>query len=409
MRKDNLTKRDLSILIGNGLDHYDTAIYGFIAPILSVRFFPSSDPMVALILAYSIIATSVITRPIGSIIFGNIVRKSGANFALSYSLIGVAITTMSIGFIPTYEVIGWFSPFILTIIRTIQSIFAEGENSVAKLYILENKIHIRAIKSSYLYQLSTMLGIIIASFVSTILISSNHHEYWRLCFIIGGSSGIIGYYLRRNLIISQVRIEHNIKVDSTISYILMMVWNNKLNIIRVSMVTGFSYMTYVVPFILMNSFIPLITSVSLEVMMDYNTILLIIDTLLIPIIGYLINKHSVINIMTVASVILSISIVPLWIYMNDANLWYVIFVRLWIIILGVTFGCPLNIWLNNIFNHSDKYMLVGIANAIGSSIFGRLTPAICMSIWYITNSSIYIALYIATISLFTIWAVRSRS
>ncbi|MFU7500181.1 MAG: MFS transporter [Candidatus Tisiphia sp.] len=395
-----MQKKDISILIGNALDHFDTAIYSFLAPVLSMIFFPKDDPIVALILTYSVLTTSIVTRPVGSIIFSIIVKKRGPTLALSYSLIGVAITTMSIGFIPTYQMIGWFSPLMLLIIRMMLAIFGEGEHCIAKLYIVENKTQIQGVKASYLYELSTMFGIIIASFVSNILISSNHHEYWRLCFILGGSTGIVGIYLRRYSNTSQRAIEQK---SSTSNVIL----NNKCNILRVSIVSGFSYMTYVIPFVVMNSFVPLITSISLEAMMSVNTILLIIDVAMIPLVGHFIKKYRPVDVMIVSTSILFISIVPLWLYITDASVWYINFVRLWIITLGVTFACPLNYWLNSLFRSSDKYMLVSIGDALGTSIFGRSTPAVCIAIWHFTGSSIAIGVYIAMITLVTIWAVKS--
>ncbi|MDR0773769.1 MAG: MFS transporter [Rickettsia sp.] len=395
-----MQKKDISILIGNALDHFDTAIYSFLAPVLSMIFFPKDDPIVALILTYSVLTTSIVTRPVGSIIFSIIVKKRGPTLALSYSLIGVAITTMSIGFIPTYQMIGWFSPLMLLIIRMMLAIFGEGEHCIAKLYIVENKTQIQGVKASYLYELSTMFGIIIASFISNILISSNHHEYWRLCFILGGSTGIVGIYLRRYSNTSQRAIEQK---SSTSNVIL----NNKCNILRVSIVSGFSYMTYVIPFVVMNSFVPLITSISLEAMMSVNTILLIIDVAMIPLVGYFIKKYHPVDVMIVSTSILFISIVPLWLYITDASVWYINFVRLWIITLGVTFACPLNYWLNSLFRSSDKYMLVSIGDALGTSIFGRSTPAVCIALWHFTGSSIAIGVYIAMITLVTIWAVKS--
>lgn len=395
-----MQKKDISILIGNALDHFDTAIYSFLAPVLSMIFFPKDDPIVALILTYSVLTTSIVTRPVGSIIFSIIVKKRGPTLALSYSLIGVAITTMSIGFIPTYQMIGWFSPLMLLIIRMMLAIFGEGEHCIAKLYIVENKTQIQGVKASYLYELSTMFGIIIASFISNILISSNHHEYWRLCFILGGSTGIVGIYLRRYSNTSQRAIEQK---SSTSNVIL----NNKCNILRVSIVSGFSYMTYVIPFVVINSFVPLITSISLEAMMSVNTILLIIDVAMIPLVGHFIKKYHPVDVMIVSTSILFISIVPLWLYITDASVWYINFVRLWIITLGVTFACPLNYWLNSLFRSSDKYMLVSIGDALGTSIFGRFTPAVCIALWHFTGSSIAIGVYIAMITLVTIWAVKS--
>ncbi|WP_341758227.1 MFS transporter [Candidatus Tisiphia endosymbiont of Ditula angustiorana] len=395
-----MQKKDISILIGNALDHFDTAIYSFLAPILSMIFFPKDDPIVALILTYSVLTTSIITRPVGSIIFSIIVKKRGATLALSYSLIGVAITTMSIGFIPTYQMIGWFSPLMLLIIRMMLAIFGEGEHCIAKLHIVENKTQIQGVQASYLYELSTMFGIIIASFVSNLLISSNYHEYWRLCFILGGSTGIVGVYLRRYSNTSQRAIEQKYSTSNVIL-------NNKCNILRVSIVSGFSYMTYVIPFVVMNSFVPLITPISLEAMMSVNTILLIIDAAMVPLVGHFIKKYRPANVMIISTSILFISIVPLWLYMTEASVWYINFVRLWIITLGVTFACPLNYWLNSLFRSSDKYMLVSIGDALGTSIFGRCTPAVCIALWHFTGSSIAIGVYIAMITLVTIWAVKS--
>ena len=35
---NSLSKRDFSILIGNAMDHFDTALYGFLAPLLAGIF-----------------------------------------------------------------------------------------------------------------------------------------------------------------------------------------------------------------------------------------------------------------------------------------------------------------------------------------------------------------------------------
>ena len=398
-----LNKRELSILIGNSIDHFDTAIYSFIAPVLSRAFFPNEEPVVGLILTYSILLTSIITRPIGSIIFSRMAKRLGPYLALSHSLIGVAITTISIGFIPTYEVIGSISPIMLTIIRMSQGIFAEGETAISKLCILEDKSTSDAFKTSYLYQLSTMVGIIVASFASSIIIANNHYEYWRLAFILGGSCGIIGYYLRRN----NAKLSIITESQNRLTQSILTLCSNKLNILRISIITGFSYMTYVVPFVVMNNFTPDITNISFETMMNFNTVLLILDLAMIPIIGYLLKDYQSKSIMTISSFALLITIIPLWFFIQNGPLWYVNLARLWIIILGVIFLCPLNLVLSTIYNNNDKYMLVGIGNAIGTSIFGRITPAICISLWHFTSAPLSIALYIALISFITIWALNS--
>ena len=398
-----LKRRDFLILLGNSIDHFDTAIYSFIAPILSMAFFPNEEPVVGLILIYTILTTSVITRPIGSIIFSIIAKRLGPHLALSYSLFGVAVTTISIGFIPNYEMVGSASVIMLTIVRMIQGIFAEGECTISKLCILEDKPKSDAFKASYLYQLSTMTGIILASFASSIIIVHSNHEWWRLAFILGGSCGAIGFYLRS----STFKLNIAIEPQGGFSKTMHILWSNKLNLFRISIITGFSYMTYVVPFVVMNNFVPDITGISFQTMMNCNTLLLVLDAAIIPIIGYLLRGYKPKQIMIIGSLVLFISIVPLWFFIENGTINYINIVRLWVIILGVIFLCPLNLLLSSILNNRDKYMVIGIGDAIGTSVFGRFTPAICIALWHFTSAPLSIAFYIAFISLVTIWALKS--
>ncbi|MCZ6886798.1 MAG: MFS transporter [Rickettsia endosymbiont of Ixodes persulcatus] len=449
---NSLSKRDFSILIGNAMDHFDTALYGFLAPLLAGIFFPNHDKVVALILTYSVLATSLFTRLIGSYFFGVIAKKYGGVFALSHSLIGVALSTALIGLIPSHAQIGWLAPLLLVVLRTLQGVYSEGECAIAKLYILENKDETKAFKASYLYQTSTMVGIILASFISTIVLNVDYNEYWCLCFIFGGFSALVGYFLRKS---DSIRVSpslssrtslsfrdliaessKNLKKTNIISYFLdpvvkpqgdnkgfwipafagmtflhdlVTIWNSKLSILRVSFAVGFSYMTYIVPFVFMNSFIPLITDIPLETMMKFNTEFLIFDMVMILIIGHLTKKLHYLKILSGTLILMSLSTIPLWLFLNNSSIWYVNFVRIWIIVLGVNFLAPLNCWLNDLFKTADKYMLVGIGSSIGSSLIGRLAPSTCLMLWHVTGSSLSIAVYITVISAITLWAVVVRS
>jgi len=408
--KNYFTKLDSSILIGNVLEHFDQHIYIFLAPIIGKVFFPEFEPLVQLILTYSILATSLVTRPIGVFIFGILAKDHNPILALSYSLIGVATTTISIGFIPSYETIGFVAPVILIFIRIIQGICVAGETTIAGLYILEKKSGSSAFKASYLYQTSTMLGIIIASSLSTLIISSNYNEYWRICFIFGGITGFVGYFLRKYATSKndQNEVLWLNKTTTKKVNIITSIWNNKIGVLRVAVITGFSYMTYSIPFIVMNNFIPLVTNISIKTMMKLNTILLIFDMIMIPILGHIFSKYNHNKIMINSCVILACTIIPLWYFIEGAPLWYITFVRLWIVVLGLIFLCPLNLWCKRLFNSSEQYILVGMGSSIGTTIFGRITPAICLTLWNFTSCSMSIAFYITFITVITISAIKFR-
>lgn len=398
-------KKDISILIGNALDRFDTSLYGFLAPIMGKVFFPHHDPVVQLILAYSTSITSLFSRPIGTFLFGMIARYKGPIFGLSYSLMGVAITTVCIGCIPSYETIGWLAPLSLVIIRIVRGICAAGESTIAKLYIMENKSDKDARTASHLYQSSSMLGIIMASAVSTIIIGVSH-EMWRVCFWLGGITGFVGYFLRYHTFNNNEVKKSDLFASYNISS-LWLLWHNRNNIMRVAIANCFSHLTYAVPFVFMNNFVPLITTITLKTMMVLNTSLLLFDMLLIPIIGKLTARYSMYNVMIYSSAILTSTIIPLFMFLPQASLTYVICVRIWIVLWGVVFLCPLHFWFNSLFKTSDKYFLVGMGNALGTATLGHMTTPICLWLWYVSGVAYAPALYIAAIMGTTVYAVLS--
>lgn len=398
--KKGLNQKDLSILIGNALDHYDSAIYGFLAPILAPVFFPNYDPIVQLILAYSVLSTSLVTRPLGSFIFGMVARHYGPVSGMAYSLIGVALSTVFLGFLPGYEKIGWVAPASLIGIRMVKGLFAAGESTIAKLYIMEHKGSSQALKASYLYHSSSMAGTILASGAVTLVLASSH-EVWRWCFWVGGLTGVAGYILRRySSTPAETKAFEAYQLSSLIS-----LWQHKANILRVAMATGFGHITGTVPFIFMNSFVPLVTSISLETMMVLNTALLAFDMVLIPLLGRITLKYDGVKVMGFASLVLSLTIIPLFAYLPEASLGYVAFVRVWIVFWGVVFLCPMNFWFKSLFPVTEQYLLVGMGGALGATTIGRLTTPLCLWLWYVSELSFIPAVYMAIIMIGTSYII----
>jgi len=396
-------KRDISILVGNALDRFDTSLYGFLAPVMGPLFFPHHDPIVQLMLTYATSITSLFSRPIGTFLFGMLAQKKGPIFGLSYSLIGVAVTTVMIGCIPSYAVVGYLAPLSLVCIRLIRGVCAAGESTIAKLYIMENKSHKDALIVSHYYQSSTMLGIIVASCAATIVIGT-HHQLWRVCFWLGGITGLAGYLLRcSNTEICEGRQEHFFDAYSVSN--IRLLFNNWANIMRVAIATCFSHITYAVPFVFMNSFIPLITDITLPTMMMLNTTLLVFDMVCIPILGRITIRYNTYTVMMCSVTVLASTILPLFIYLPNASLAYVTCVRFWIVLWGLIFLCPLNYWFNSLFVSDNKYFLVGMGNALGAGTLGHVTTPICLWLWYVSRAAYVPALYIAVIMFITAYAV----
>ncbi|MEY3197292.1 MAG: hypothetical protein RLZZ59_663 [Pseudomonadota bacterium] len=396
----NFSKRDIFLLIANVIEHFDSALYSFLAPIMAPLFFPNHDPIVQIILAYSLLATSAFCRPLGAIIFGKCARKYGPEFGLNLSLIGVSIGSIIMAIIPEYKEIGGMAPFLLIVVRVIKGIFGAGEGAIAKLYIIENKDLRLAYKASYLYQGSSMVGSILASAIAAFIVWSGEVYLWRMFFALSGLIGCIVWCLRINILgskyIARTRDLPMTKVPLK-KYIMPM--------LAISFSTGFSHMTYALPCIVMNSLVPLVCDITFAEMMQLNTFLIVLDMVLIFFCGPALQKVSYKKNMLYSLALMILTIPFLFYLLPQSSLVYVTFVRSWIILLGVIFMCPQNLFYSDIsaklIPNYNKYLAVGIANAIGAGVIGKTIPAISMWIWYETNNLLYIMCYIILLTIIT--------
>ena len=65
------TKRTLLAgAVGNVLEWYDFALYGYFAPVFATLFFPSDSPALSLISAFGVFAIGFLARPLGAMLFG---------------------------------------------------------------------------------------------------------------------------------------------------------------------------------------------------------------------------------------------------------------------------------------------------------------------------------------------------
>ena len=399
-----LSRRDWSLLVGNALDHFDSALYGLLAPILAPLFFPHHDPVVQLILAYSVLGTSLITRPLGAFIFGVWAHKSNPMRVLSFSLMGVAVSTAAMGFLPLHASIGGMAAFGLILLRLIRGTFAAGDGTIAKVYILENKTRRQSASLSHLYQSFSMLGTIVASLVVTlILLTPSPTDYWRWPFWAGAFTAFIGLYLRRE-VKSQSVAPSSFSLPSLSAVSLLK--KDYKGVFKIAGVTNIAWLTYAVPFVFLNTFVPLVTSITLAEMMALNTIFLWIDMLLIPFIGEVFKKFSPKQVMGGSGLVLMMTLFPLFHFMEGSSLGYVIFVRFWIILLGIIYLCPLHVFYLDQFKGNQKYLLIGMGNALSAATVGKLTPAIGLFLWHETGWIGAPALYMVILCAFGVWALK---
>jgi MFS family permease len=101
-------------IVGNVMEWYDFAVYGYFAATIGRQFFPSDDPSTSLIAAFGAFAAGFLMRPLGGIVFGHIGDHFGRRAALTLSVLAMAIPTFLIGVLPGHQVLGTASAVLRT-------------------------------------------------------------------------------------------------------------------------------------------------------------------------------------------------------------------------------------------------------------------------------------------------------
>ena len=397
----------VSTILGNSLDHYDTALYGFLAPYIAPLFFPHQEPVTALIFTYSLMSASIITRPLGALFFGKLANAKGGKQAFILSLWGVAITTGGMGVLPTYDKVGFLAPLSLLFLRACQAFFASGESIVAPLFMLKN-ISLRAQgQANGLYQSSTVFGILLASLATTLVsFSSNSQLYWRVPFVLSFLTGVVGLLLRYQ-VQQKVLNEKPYEVGFLKAFKILL--KHKQVLLKIVAVSSLSYVTYAIPFVFINIFVVHVSSVSLQDTFTFNTALLALDMCLLPFFGKLSDVFGVQKIMIIMATSLAITVVPIFLLVPNSNPLSIFLMRIWIVLCGLGFSAPLHIWFAQILKGREHYLLTGVGYALGSELFGRSTPSICLWLWHTTNWVVAPAFYIIAVSISAIISLQTKS
>ncbi|NDH60930.1 MAG: MFS transporter, partial [Alphaproteobacteria bacterium] len=124
--------------IGNFLEWYDFAIYGYFAAQIGATFFPREDPVAQVLAAFGIFAVGYLMRPLGGIAIGIIGDRYGRRRALALSVAAMAVPTFLVGALPGHETLGLAAPVLLTALRMIQGLSVGGEGTTSMVFLVEH-------------------------------------------------------------------------------------------------------------------------------------------------------------------------------------------------------------------------------------------------------------------------------
>jgi len=190
--------------IGNAVEWFDFAIYGFLATFLAANFFPSGNETAALLNTFAIFAAAFFMRPLGGFVFGPLGDRIGRQRVLALVILLMSGSTVAIGLLPTYAAIGVAAPLLLLLLRCLQGFSAGGEYGGGAVYLAEYASDRRRGLTVTFMVWSGVLGFLVGSVTVTLLqallpADAMDSYGWRIPFLLAGPLGIVGLYIRLRL------------------------------------------------------------------------------------------------------------------------------------------------------------------------------------------------------------------
>ncbi|WP_164478407.1 MFS transporter [Mycolicibacterium stellerae] len=190
--------------IGNAVEWYDFAIYGFLATFIAANFFPAGNDTAALLNTFAIFAAAFVMRPLGGLVFGPLGDRIGRQRVLAIVILLMAGSTLAMGLLPTYDAIGVGAPLLLLFLRCLQGFSAGGEYGGGACYLAEFASDARRGLTVTFIAWSGVVGFLLGSvtvtLLQTLLGDAAMDSYgWRIPFLIAGPLGLVGLYIRLKL------------------------------------------------------------------------------------------------------------------------------------------------------------------------------------------------------------------
>jgi MHS family proline/betaine transporter-like MFS transporter len=196
-----LRRAMLGASVGNCVEWFDFAVYGYLAATLGAVFFPSEDPTISLLSSFAVFGVAFFMRPLGGFFFGPLGDRIGRQRTLATVIILMSASTFVIAFLPGYAAIGIWAPILLVAARLLQGFSVGGEFGGASAFLAEYSPDERRGYLVSWIEFSAVAGFLLGS-ASVLLLTATIGEDalgswgWRIPFLLAGPLGLIGLYIR---------------------------------------------------------------------------------------------------------------------------------------------------------------------------------------------------------------------
>ncbi|WP_434667372.1 MFS transporter [Paraburkholderia sp. A3BS-1L] len=378
-REDRKPLRRLIVAtsIGNALEWFDFAAYGFFAVTLSKLFFPAHDDTVSLLMTFGTFGLSYVFRPLGALVLGRYADRRGRKAALLVSLALTTLGTLVCATIPTYASIGLAAPLGLMTARILIAFSTGGEFGSGTALMVEQKSARKAFLASWQFS-SQGMSTVLASCAGLVLSTQLSHAQieswgWRAPFVFGLLVAPVGLYIRRH-IDDTLPAQHVASASSTapVRELLARCKGRVLlaaGIMAVSTAASYLMILYMPTYAIRQLHLPASTGFAATVVT--GAILMVFT----PLMGHFADRYGRSRMMTLSAIATFATIYPCFAWLFASRSFGVLMTIMVLAgaLKAIYFG-PLAAVLSSLFPTEVRSTGLGFSYNIGVMVFGGFTP-----------------------------------
>ena len=148
--------------VGTVFEWYDFYLYAILAPFFAGLFFPPGNQTAALLGAFGAYAAGFLIRPFGALIFGRVGDLVGRKYTFLVTIVVMGVSTVLVGFLPTYASVGFVAPLILVTLRLAQGLALGGEYGGAAASVAEHAPDTKRGYATSWIQTTATVGMLVA-------------------------------------------------------------------------------------------------------------------------------------------------------------------------------------------------------------------------------------------------------
>jgi len=369
-------------LVGNVMEWYDFAVYGYFASVIGRQFFPADDPTVSLIAAFGAFAAGFLVRPLGGLVFGRIGDLIGRKRALTLSVVAMAVPTVLISALPTHSSIGVAAPILLVLLRIVQGLSVGGEYTSSLVFLVEHapsgRRAFNAVWGMWGATAGILLGSAVGGVVASLLDDAQLTAWgWRLPFLMGGLVAVTGYLVRRS-------IHAEAPPARTKSPVLDSFGKHRMSVLRVALLNLGMGVGFYAAFVYAVTYIKQIDSLPERVALNLNTLSMALLLMILPAAAWLADRLGRKPLLICGGAILAFGSVPFFQLMHTTDPGTIFLGEVgFVVAVGILSG---GIVAANVELMPAAVRCTGLAFAYNASIgwFGGTTPMIAA--WLIVES-----------------------